>query len=45
MRTKIYRIFRIIRYFINCIWYYVLFPLGTEEDDFTKSFKQNRKED
>ncbi len=31
---------RIIRDYLNCLWYHVLFPLGTEEDEFTKQWKR-----
>ena len=30
---------RLIRYYFKCLWYYVLFPIGDEEDEFTKQFK------
>lgn len=23
---------------LKCLWYYVLFPLGTEQDEFSKNF-------
>ncbi|MBB3125286.1 putative membrane protein [Mesoflavibacter sabulilitoris] len=37
--NKLPRWFRIIRYYFNCLWYHVLFPIGIEEDNFTKQFK------
>jgi hypothetical protein len=33
--------YRLLRYYFNCLWYYVLFPIGAEEDEFQKNFKQN----
>lgn len=27
---------RLIRYQFNYLWYHLLFPVGVEEDDFTK---------
>lgn len=36
------RTLRILKYYFNCLWYYVLFPLGTEEDDFSKQFKKRK---
>ena len=38
-KSKSPRRFRIIRYYFNCLWYHVLFPLGVEEDEFTKYWK------
>jgi len=37
-----------MRYYGNCLWYHILFPLGTEEDEFSKIWfpkknKTNRK--
>lgn len=36
-REKLPRWIRLIRYGFNCMWYHVLFPLGTKEDGFIKS--------
>jgi hypothetical protein len=36
--------FRILRYYINCLWYYVLFPLGSEETDFQKQWTKDKKD-
>ena len=33
---------RLIRYWFKCLWYYVLFPIGAQEDDFTKQFKNKK---
>ena len=33
---------RIILYYFNCVWYYVLFPLGAEEDEFTKQWREKK---
>ncbi len=35
-KKKLPRWFRMMRYYFNCLWYYVLFPLGIEQDAFTK---------
>ncbi len=32
--------YRLLRYYINCVWYYVLFPIGAEETEFQKQFKK-----
>lgn len=42
-QKKYPRWYRIIRYYVNCLWYYVLFPLGAKEDDFSKQFKKKNK--
>ena len=39
-KKKLPYVIRLVRYWFNCLWYYVLFPLGAEEDDFTKSIKK-----
>ena len=36
-RKKLPRWVRLIRYGFNCMWYHVLFPLGTKEDGFIKN--------
>ena len=41
-KTKLPRWIRIVRYYFNCLWYYVLFPLGVEEDDFTKQYRKDK---
>ena len=41
-KTKLPRWIRLIRYYLNCLWYYVLFPLGAEEDEFTKQWKKRK---
>ena len=38
-KKKLPRWYRIVRYYLNCLWYYVQFPLGVEEDSFTKNMK------
>jgi len=40
MKKKKPYIFRLLRYYIKCVWYYVLFPLGDEESEFQKQFKK-----
>lgn len=42
-KSKLPRWMRIIRYFFNSLWYYILFPLGAEEDEFTKNWKKEDK--
>ncbi|WP_181897155.1 hypothetical protein [Winogradskyella pacifica] len=37
------RALRILRYYLNCLWYHVIFPLGIEEDEFTKSWKNKER--
>jgi|GEM_PF-2818605 len=29
--------YRYIRYMLNSLWYHVLFPLGAEQDEFSKN--------
>ena len=41
-RKKLPYFIRLIRYWFNCLWYYVLFPLGAEEDEFTNQFKNKK---
>ena len=43
VKNKLPRWYRIIRYYINCLWYHVLFPLGAKEDDFSKQFKKKNE--
>ena len=38
-RKKLPRWFRLLRYGFNCMWYHVLFPLGTKADGFLKKEK------
>jgi len=33
---------RLIRYYVNSIWYYLLYPVGQKEDDFTKQWNNNK---
>jgi hypothetical protein len=30
--------YRYIRYLLNTLWFHVLFPLGDEQDEFSKQF-------
>ena len=39
------RWFRIIRYYLNCLWYYVLFPLGAELDEFSQQLNDSNKKE
>lgn len=39
-RKKLPYIIRLIRHYLNCLWYHLLFPLGTDEDEFQKGFKE-----
>ena len=41
-KKKLPYLFRLIRYWLKCLWYYVLFPLGAKEDDFTKNWKSKK---
>lgn len=42
-KKKLPRWFRLMRYYINCLWYYVLFPLGAEETEFQKNWNNKEK--
>nr|WP_321222219.1 hypothetical protein [uncultured Psychroserpens sp.] len=33
--------YRYLRYTFNCLWYHILFPLGTESDDFSKQWRKD----
>ena len=41
-RKKLPYFIRLIRYWFKCLWYYVLFPLGAEEDEFTNQLKNKK---
>lgn len=41
-KKKLPYLIRYIRYLLNCILN-LLFPIGIEQDDFTKQFKNNDK--
>jgi hypothetical protein len=41
-KRKILRAFRIVGYYLNCLWYHVLFPIGTEKDEFEKQWKNKQ---
>lgn len=41
-KKKLPYIFRYIRYSLNCI-FNLLFPIGIEEDEFTKQFNNRKK--
>ena len=41
-KKKLPYFIRLIRYWFKCLWYYVLFPISAEEDDFTKQFKNKK---
>jgi len=38
-KNKLPRWIRLIRYYINCLWYYLIYPIGDKEDEFTKAWK------
>ena len=40
-KNKLPYIIRYIRYLIKCLWYYVLFPIGIEQDEFSKTYFKN----
>jgi len=40
-RNKTPYILRYIRYLFKCLWYYVLFPIGIEQDEFSKTYFKN----
>jgi hypothetical protein len=44
-KKKLLRWFSIVRYYFNCLWFYVLFPIGDKGDDFAKMIhnKKNKK--
>ena len=43
MKQKKPYLIRLIYYYLKCLWYYVLFPIGIEEDEFTKNLKNKSK--
>ncbi len=43
-KSRLPRWIWIIRYYLNCLWYYVLFPLGAEETEFQKQWKDKKKQ-
>jgi len=42
MKNKLPRWYRIVRWYLNCMWFHVLFPVGIEEDDFMKNWKKRK---
>lgn len=34
---------RYIRYLFNCFWHSILFPIGAEQDEFSKQFFDDKK--
>ncbi len=35
-------LYRLLRYYSNCLWYYILFPSGVEEDEFQKNYQMKK---
>ena len=33
---------RLLRFYFKCLWYYVIFPVGVEENEFSKQWKNDK---